>query len=122
MESTNDKTDTVTKKDYRKAFEVVVKTQKASVSHLQRRMRIGYIHATSLIDELVANGVIAPAKNDTGWKVLVERLPESQMAEIEVTISLSFDELTALRQLADEGDCDVNDVVSMFVRERIAKD
>ena len=74
--------------DYRTAYEVVVKAQKASTSYLQRKMRIGYTHAASLIDELEANGVIGPSTGSEPRKVLVDSLPEPQMAEVEMTRTL----------------------------------
>lgn len=44
-----------------KAVEVVRKSQRASASLLQRRLRVGYPRAASLIDKLEEMGVIGPA-------------------------------------------------------------
>lgn len=44
-----------------KAVEVVRKSQRASASLLQRRLRVGYPRAASLIDKLEELGVIGPA-------------------------------------------------------------
>ena len=44
-----------------KAIEVVRKSQRASASLLQRRLRVGYPRAASLIDRLEEMGVIGPA-------------------------------------------------------------
>jgi S-DNA-T family DNA segregation ATPase FtsK/SpoIIIE len=44
-----------------KAIEVVKKTQRASASLLQRRLRVGYPRAASLIDKLEEQGIIGPA-------------------------------------------------------------
>jgi S-DNA-T family DNA segregation ATPase FtsK/SpoIIIE len=60
---------------YRQAVEEVRKTRRASVSLLQRRLRIGYSRAARLIDELEANGVIGP---DMGGSRGREVLPESR--------------------------------------------
>ena len=111
--------DSLSKKDYRKAYEAVVKTQKASISHLQRMMGIGYTHAAALIDELELNGVIGPATGPCHRKVLVDTLTFPGMAEIEMTIRMSSDNLKALRRLAKERRCEVDDIVSEFVRERL---
>jgi len=43
------------------AKELILKTQKASASFLQRRMRIGYARAARLLDLLEKEGVIGPA-------------------------------------------------------------
>ena len=44
-----------------KAMDIVTKTQSASASMLQRRLRIGYPRAARLIDELEEIGVVGPS-------------------------------------------------------------
>lgn len=112
--------DPMLRKDYRRAYEVVVKTQRASTSHLQRHLGIGYRHAASLIDELERNGAIGPQNGMGPRKVLVDTLSEPQLSEVEMKVRLSFDELNALRQLAKERHCEADDIVSQFVHERLA--
>ena len=46
---------------YNHALEVVRTTKRASISHLQRKMGIGYNHAAHLIDLLENRGIIGPA-------------------------------------------------------------
>ena len=46
---------------YKRALEVVRTTKRASISHLQRKMGIGYNHAAHLIDLLEERGIIGPA-------------------------------------------------------------
>lgn len=46
---------------YNRALEVVRTTKRASISHFQRQMGIGYNHAAHLIDLLEDRGVIGPA-------------------------------------------------------------
>jgi len=48
---------------YEQAVELVRRLEKASVSLLQRRLRIGYTRAARLIDVMEARGVIGPAKD-----------------------------------------------------------
>ena len=45
---------------YKRALEVVRTTKRASISHLQRQMGIGYNHAAHLIDLLEDRGIIGP--------------------------------------------------------------
>ncbi|MFN7088220.1 MAG: DNA translocase FtsK, partial [Candidatus Paceibacteria bacterium] len=47
---------------YPEAYRVVVESQKASASLLQRRLRIGYARAARLLDMLEERGIIGPAK------------------------------------------------------------
>ena len=45
---------------YKQALEVIRVTKRASISHFQRRMGIGYNHATRIIDMLEERGIIGP--------------------------------------------------------------
>jgi S-DNA-T family DNA segregation ATPase FtsK/SpoIIIE len=55
-----------------KAIEVVVQTQTASVSLLQRRLRVGYTRAGRLIDMLERRGIISGYEGSKPRRVLVE--------------------------------------------------
>ena len=50
---------------YRQAVEEVRKSGKASISLLQRRLRIGYSRAARLIDQMEADGIIGPEQGGT---------------------------------------------------------
>ena len=54
-----------------RAIEVVVQAQTASVSLLQRRLRVGYTRAGRLIDMLERRGIISPYEGSKPRRVLV---------------------------------------------------
>jgi S-DNA-T family DNA segregation ATPase FtsK/SpoIIIE len=54
-----------------KAIEVVVQTQTASVSLLQRRLRVGYTRAGRLVDMLERRGIISGYEGSKPRRVLV---------------------------------------------------
>jgi DNA segregation ATPase FtsK/SpoIIIE, S-DNA-T family len=54
-----------------KAIEVVVQAQTASVSLIQRRLRVGYTRAGRLIDMLERRGIISPYEGSKPRRVLV---------------------------------------------------
>ncbi len=56
---------------YDEARELVIKTQKASASYLQRRLRVGYSRAARLLDLLEDNGIIGPSEGAKPREVLV---------------------------------------------------
>ncbi len=62
-----------------KAIEVVVTAQTASVSLLQRRLRVGYTRAGRLIDMLERRGIISPYEGSKPRRVLheLERVPSA---------------------------------------------
>lgn len=58
---------------YNDIVDFVIKTQKASASLLQRKFKIGYNKAATMIDELEENGIIGPATgNSKPREVLVQ--------------------------------------------------
>jgi len=61
------------------AAELVVATQKASASFLQRRFRIGYARAARLIDLLEERGIIGPGEGAKPREVLVKSQDELKM-------------------------------------------
>jgi S-DNA-T family DNA segregation ATPase FtsK/SpoIIIE len=55
---------------YDQALDIVQSTGNASTTFLQRKLKIGYARAASLIDELEANGIIAQADGSKARRVL----------------------------------------------------
>jgi len=64
-----------------RAIEIVVQTQTASVSLLQRRLRVGYTRAGRLIDMLERRGIISGYEGSKPRRVLVSE------AELERVLS-----------------------------------
>jgi S-DNA-T family DNA segregation ATPase FtsK/SpoIIIE len=62
-----------------RAIEVVVQTQTASVSLIQRRLRVGYTRAGRLIDMLERRGIISGYEGSKPRRVLVD---ETQLASL----------------------------------------
>ena len=56
---------------YDKAVEVVKTTRRASLTHLQRRLDIGYQEAARLIDMLEEHGVVGPASETSPREILL---------------------------------------------------
>src|SRR5690606_17199286 len=56
---------------YDQAVQVVIEAKQASVSLLQRRMRIGYTRAARLIDAMEASGVVGPYEGSKPREVLL---------------------------------------------------
>ncbi|MBY9081947.1 DNA translocase FtsK [Paenibacillus sp. HN-1] len=56
---------------YDQAVQIVLEAKQASVSLLQRRMRVGYTRAARLIDSMEARGVIGPYEGSKPREVLI---------------------------------------------------
>jgi S-DNA-T family DNA segregation ATPase FtsK/SpoIIIE len=70
----------ITDELYPQAVQVVVDAKMASVSLLQRRLRIGYARAARLIDLMEANGIVGPYEGSKPREVLakIEELPSEE--------------------------------------------
>ncbi|MEX1012367.1 MAG: DNA translocase FtsK [Waddliaceae bacterium] len=58
---------------YEKAYDTVVSTNNASTTFLQRKLKIGYARAASLIDQLEQHGIVGPANGSKARKILVKQ-------------------------------------------------
>ncbi|MBI1274490.1 cell division protein FtsK [bacterium] len=61
---------------YRRAVEVVVRDKKPSTSYVQRRLKIGYNRAASLIEKMEEDGIIS-APNHTGKREILRQGAEA---------------------------------------------
>ena len=57
---------------YDQALAIVLQTKNASTTYLQRKLKIGYARAASLMDELESNGVISAQEGAKPRRVLME--------------------------------------------------
>ena len=65
------------------AVEIVIEAGQASISMLQRRMRVGYARAGRLIDEMAQRGIVSEADGAKPRSVLISREQFQQMFEEE---------------------------------------
>lgn len=61
---------------YREAVRVVIESNKASTSLLQRRLRIGYGKAARLVEAMEEQGIVSPADGSRAREVLVSNIDE----------------------------------------------
>src|SRR5207249_6338170 len=65
-----------------RAIEIVVQTQTASVSLIQRRLRVGYTRAGRLIDMLERRGIISGYEGSKPRRVLVDASSLPQLSDV----------------------------------------
>lgn len=58
---------------YRQAVELVVQTQQASISMIQRRLRVGFNRAARMIERMEREGIVSPMDGTRPREVLVSR-------------------------------------------------
>ena len=71
-------------------IEVIRSEQKASVSLLQRRKRIGYTQAARIMDELESRGIVGPSKGSEPRDILIDIAAQPSEQE-ETTVTFSMD-------------------------------
>jgi S-DNA-T family DNA segregation ATPase FtsK/SpoIIIE len=57
---------------YDQAVQIAVRAGQISVSHIQRRLKLGYARAARLVDMMEENGIVGPADGSKPREVLVE--------------------------------------------------
>ena len=55
------------------AVEVILETKQASVSMLQRRLKLGYAHAARIVDEMEEKGIVGPFEGSKPRQLLITR-------------------------------------------------
>ncbi|MFO7859484.1 MAG: DNA translocase FtsK 4TM domain-containing protein [Ectothiorhodospiraceae bacterium] len=61
---------------YDQAVQVVTETQRASISGVQRRLKIGYNRAARLVEQMETSGVVGPLQSNGGREVLAPPPPK----------------------------------------------
>jgi S-DNA-T family DNA segregation ATPase FtsK/SpoIIIE len=61
---------------YDEAVAIVTQTRKASISYVQRRLKIGYNRAARMIEDMEAAGVVSPMQSNGSREVLAPPPPE----------------------------------------------
>ena len=59
-------------------IDFVIKSQKASASLLQRKFKIGYNKAATMIDRLEEDGIIGPATGNSKPRVVLKQYSDDQ--------------------------------------------
>ena len=72
------------------AVEVILETGQASVSMLQRRLKLGYARAARIVDEMEEKGIVGPFKGAKPREILITR---EQWAEMNGNVPLAVDSL-----------------------------
>jgi S-DNA-T family DNA segregation ATPase FtsK/SpoIIIE len=78
---------------YEDAKEVILSTGNASTTFLQRKLKIGYARAASIIDQLERRGVVGPAEGAKPRKILAARRKDAEEGELSMEEALADEEM-----------------------------
>jgi len=65
---------------FNEAVKIVITTKQASVSMIQRRLRVGYTRAARMIDIMEAEGIVGPYNGSKPREILIEDIEELENA------------------------------------------
>lgn len=91
---------------YDEAVAIVRTDRKSSTSYIQRKLRVGYNHAATLIQKMEDEGVIT-APNMIGRREIISK---HKQADIQVNFSIQF---------TDDGETDLNDQAIAAANEMV---
>jgi S-DNA-T family DNA segregation ATPase FtsK/SpoIIIE len=60
---------------YDQAIAIVAENRVASISFLQRKLRVGYNRAARIVEQMEAEGIVSPPDGPKGRKVLIQEIP-----------------------------------------------
>lgn len=83
------------------AIEVVLETGQASVSMLQRRLKLGYSRAARLVDQMELRGIVGPFEGSKPRQLLITR---AQWQEMQMQGTLSAVEQSGAEDTSTDGD------------------
>lgn len=86
------------------AIEVVVDTGMASVSMLQRRLKLGYARAARLVDQMEEKGVVGPFEGSKPRQLLITKEQWQEMQFRQGMVAPQSDQEAVPDELAYEGD------------------
>lgn len=103
------------------AVEVILETNQASVSMIQRRLKVGYARAARMIDEMETMGIVGPFVGNKPRQILITKDQWDQMKEANRQRSAEFDAEAFYQYLEDNPEnfrrVDTDSDMEAFLRE-----
>lgn len=94
---------------FHEAKDLIIKTGKASASYLQRRFRIGYARAASLLDMLEEAGIIGPVDGSKPRDILIGREKEDENLSPEILTEEESEETDEEDEI-EESETEIEDI------------
>ena len=86
------------------AVEVVLETGQASVSMLQRRLKLGYSRAARLVDQMEERGIVGPFEGSKPRQLLIDKAKWQEMQMGKAEAQPEFDRAGAIRDVFESHD------------------
>ena len=86
------------------AVEVVLETGQASVSMLQRRLKLGYSRAARLVDQMEERGIVGPFEGSKPRQLLIDKAKWQEMQMGKAEPQPEFDRAGTIRDAFESHD------------------
>ena len=86
------------------AVEVVLETGQASVSMLQRRLKLGYSRAARLVDQMEERGIVGPFEGSKPRQLLIDKAKWQEMQMGKAELEPEFDRAGTIRDVFESHD------------------
>ena len=86
------------------AVEIILETGQASVSMLQRRLKLGYSRAARLVDQMEERGIVGPFEGSKPRQVLIDRAKWQELQMANAAPEATFDRSGSISDLFDSHD------------------
>ena len=86
------------------AVEVVLETGQASVSMLQRRLKLGYSRAARLVDQMEERGIVGPFEGSKPRQLLIDKAKWQEMQMGKAEPQPEFDRAGTIRDVFESHD------------------
>ena len=83
------------------AVDVILETQQASVSMLQRRLKLGYARAARIVDEMEEKGIVGPFQGSKPRTILITK-EQWEARKSGNGVQMGFDDLSVDESVPDE--------------------
>ena len=85
-------------------MEVVLETGQASVSMLQRRLKLGYSRAARLVDQMEERGIVGPFEGSKPRQLLIDKAKWQEMRMDKAEPESEFDRAGTIRDVFESHD------------------
>jgi S-DNA-T family DNA segregation ATPase FtsK/SpoIIIE len=80
------------------AVDVILETGQASVSMLQRRLKLGYARAARIVDEMEEKGIVGPFQGSKPRDILITKEQWAAMQSGTEDPQMNFDDLSEVEE------------------------
>ena len=96
-------------------MDVILETKQASVSMLQRRLKLGYSRAARMVDQMEEMGIVGPFEGSQPRKIHITKQQWQELQSVQNQLSTQLTENAELSGTLDQGE---SAIIERYAREQ----